>query len=136
MRRSTIGAVACGVLLLLPVIANAQTNEQNQLRATIYSKITADPRSQTMTQAQIYAMVNALAAQAQKQGVTDNDLTQAFEAQPGTAISCSTFMCKMSHAFGLDGSIPLIPLAFLALGALFIAIYAVMRDMGHPHAQA
>ena len=120
-------------------LAHAQNATQDQLRATIYAQITADPRSKTMTQAQIYALVNALADQAQKQNVTTDQLTSKPGEAPtpaSTLTPCSDVTCSVTRAFGLDGSFPIIPLALFILATLFILLYSLMRELGHPHAQA
>lgn len=118
--------------------AYAQTATEDQLRSTIASEITADPRSQTMTQAQVYSMVNALALQAQSNNVTAQQLTYrpaAPGSQATTFTPCNDITCSLSHAFGLDGSLPLIPIALLVAAGLMILFYSLMRELGHPHAQ-
>lgn len=130
--------VAIALAIAMPVIANAQTASQNQLRATIYAEITSDPRSKDLTKAQIYSIVNALTGEAQTQGLTTSQLTYAPESstvQSSTLTPCSDISCSISRAFGLDGTIPLIPIALFIMAALFILIYGLMREMGHPHAQ-
>jgi hypothetical protein len=134
--------LACAAAFVFPVFAHAQSTSENQLRATIYSQIMADPRAQTMSQAQIYSMVNALTLQAQAQGLTASAITYRPEV-PGsegptsgtTFGTCSDISCSLSSAFGLDGSIPVIPIALFVLAGLFILIFGIMREMGHPHAQ-
>ncbi len=131
-------AVVFAVLCCLPIWSHAQTATSDQLRATIKAEISADPRSQTMTQAQINGLVDSLTVQAQKQGLTSSQLTYrpTLNSQGGTTFSsCSDLSCALSTAFGLNGSIPLIPIALFVLAVLFIAIYSIMREMGHPHAQ-
>jgi hypothetical protein len=134
--------LACAVAFAFPIFAHAQSAAQNQLRATIYSQIMADPRSQTMSQAQIYSLVNALTLQAESQGLTAAAITYRPQVPgSGTPTSGSTFgtctdiSCSLSYAFGLDGSIPIIPIALFVAAALFILIFGIMREMGHPHAQ-
>lgn len=123
-------------LLILPVALHAQTSSLDQLRATIKAEITADPRSQNMTPAQINALVDSLTTQAAKQGLTTSQLTYRPQV-PGESAStlsyCSSFSCSLGQAFGLDGSIPFIPIALIVLAVLFIAIYSLMREFGHPH---
>jgi hypothetical protein len=120
--------------------AYAQTTAEDQLRATIKTEIMADPRSQTMTPAQINSLVDALTIQAQEQGLTSSQLTYRPGTQNPTGSStltpCSDISCSIGRAFGLDGSLPLIPIALFVVAALFILIYGIMREMGHPHTQA
>ena len=138
----TILIVATLLVVFGVRFAFAQTATDTQLRATIQAEVSADPRSQTMTQAQISALVDSLTSQAEAQGITASALTYrpastVPQTPPSTASSqCTNFSCAFINAFGLDGSIPIIPLVFFAAAVLFILIFSVMRDMGHPHAQA
>lgn len=119
-------------------LAYAQTADENQLRSTIAAEIKADPRSKNMTQAQVYALVNALTQQAQQQNITNTQLTYRPQVPTGATAyfgACGNISCSLSSAFGLDGSLPIIPIALIVLAILFIAIYSVMRELGHPHAQ-
>ena len=136
-------AISIAIVALIPLAASAQTAAQDSLRATIKAEITADPHTSTMTEAQINAMVDALAVQAQKQGVTANQLTNrpwTYSAPAATpSISQSTctagFLCAFENAYGLLGGPLMIPIALFVICALFILIYGLMREMGHPHTQ-
>jgi len=91
-----------------------------------------------MTQVQINSMVEALTTQAEKQGLTSAQLTYkpptlGSETSGTTLTLCNDISCSLSHAFGLDGSIPIIPIALFVIATLFILIYSIMREMGHPH---
>ena len=137
---SVIATLAiCGTLLSFAFVVHAQTTSTNQLRATITAEIMADPRSKDLSQAQIYSLVNALSAQAQKQNLTTSQLTYRPGITPGSALAfgaCNDISCSLSDAFGLDGSLPIIPIALFVMAVLFILIYGIMREMGHPHAKA
>jgi hypothetical protein len=142
LRQTPLVAAFAIAMLALPLLAQAQTASQDQLRSTILSEITSDPRSQQMTQAQIYALVNALSVKAEQQGLTASALqyrpTTGPSAPPnagGAFQTCTDFSCSLSQAFGLDGSLPIIPIAFVVASGLFILIFGLMREMGHPHAQ-
>jgi hypothetical protein len=136
--RSALVVAVVMLCAAIPLLARAQTASTDQLRATIKAEIMADPRSKDLTQAQIYSMVNALTIQAQEQGLTASQITY----RPGspttsgsTLTACDDFTCSLGNAFGLNGSIPIIPIALFVFAALFILIYGLMREMGHPHAQ-
>lgn len=129
-------ALLFALAVLVPVAASAQTASQDQLRATIEQEITSDPRSQTMTQTQINGLVDALTTQAEKQGITASQLTYRPSVSASTFTPCTDVSCSLSQAFGLDGSVPIIPIALFVAAALFILIYGIMREMGHPHAKA
>jgi len=139
-------ALACTViaLALVPLSTGAQTAAQDSLRATIKAEIMADPRSSGMSQAQINAMVDSLAVEAQKQGITAQDLTaprpqvaqqQEAAAPPVTQACGAGFFCTIDEAFGFLGSDSTIPVVFFIICALFVLIFSIMREMGHPHAQ-
>jgi hypothetical protein len=137
-----VTGLAFAMLSVFPILAYAQSTAENQLRATIYSQIMADPRAQAMSQAQIYSLVNALTLQAEAQGLTASAITYRPEvpgseapASGATFGACSNISCSLSTAFGLDGSIPIIPIALFVVAGLFILIFGIMREMGHPHAQ-
>jgi hypothetical protein len=139
MQRTLI-ALSLAAALALPVFAHAQAAPDSQLRSTIYAQIMADPRTKTMTQAQIYSMVNALTLQAEQQGLTASQINYRPQvpgsnagAYGSTLTPCTDVSCSVSRAFGLDGSLPLIPIALFVLAALFILIFGIMREMGHPH---
>ena len=137
----TLLAVAFSILFGVQ-LTYAQTASEAQLRSTISAEVQADPRSQTMSQAQMNALVNSLTAQAEAQGITAAQLTYrpsipGIQTEAPTTLSlCSGFSCSLGSAFGLDGSIPIIPIALFVAAALFIVIFSLMREMGHPHAQA
>jgi hypothetical protein len=135
------GAVLALFLFASPYMAHAQTAAQDNLRATIRAEITADPRSQSLSQAQINSMVDALAVQAQKQGVTADQLTYratvptAQTSAPAPSQCTGGFLCSVGAAFGFLGGDATIPVALFIVCVLFILIFSIMREMGHPHAQ-
>ena len=141
LTRIVLLAAALAILFGMQ-LTYAQTTSEAQLHSVISAEIQADPRSQTMSQAQISALVDSLTAQAEAQGITAAQLTyrpSVFNPQtaaPTTFIECSSFSCALGNAFGLDGSIPIIPIVLFVAAALFILIFSIMREMGHPHAQA
>jgi len=134
-------AVLCVLFGVRIAFAQTTSTSDAQLRSTIQAEVSADPRSQTMTQAQISALVDSLTSQAEAQGVTASALTyRPASVTPQNSSSsatpeCTSFSCAFINAFGLDGSLPIIPIAFFAAAVLFILIFSVMREMGHPHAQ-
>src|SRR3989344_3194487 len=66
-------------MLLMPLLAFAQ--EEDILRSTIRADIMSDPRSAEMSPTEIDALVNALAMQAQEQGIAQDylDAQSSFE---------------------------------------------------------
>jgi hypothetical protein len=78
--RLIIGVVIAA-FLIMPLLIHAQTTSQSALDATIRAAIMQDPRSASLTSTQIDAMVTALSAKAQTQGLT----AQNIAYRPGTA---------------------------------------------------
>lgn len=132
-------------LALVPLAASAQTAAQDSLRATIRAAISADPRSQGMTQAQLDSLVNALSYKADRVGLTAEKITwrpytsESIAAAPPQAVpSCWGFpdtFCALNSAIGFGTGDPWAPLVFFAAAAAFFVIVALMRRHGHPHAQ-
>lgn len=128
----------------VPLVSHAQTATQDSLRASIRAAITADPRTSGMTQAQIDSLVNALALQASRQGVSSDQITWrpyaagSVSASPSSGASCWGFpgyFCALDSALGFSGGDYWLPLLIFAAAAAFFVIVALMRHHGHPHAQ-
>lgn len=62
------------IIALMPLWAGAQQQDDAALREAIRADIMADPRSSSMTEAEVEAMVNALAVEAQEQGAAEDYL--------------------------------------------------------------
>ena len=60
-------------LLIVPVVLHAQASDD--LRATIRAQLLSDPRTAGLSEEKLDSMVNLLAEEAQKQGVTASDIT-------------------------------------------------------------
>ncbi len=141
--RAIVGVIAAVTALFsLASVAHAQNAASDSLRATIKSEIMADPRSRTLTEAQIYTLVDSLAVQAMKQGTTAQNIAwrpyipQQEQFVSGQTQSCGVdFLCTIDYAFGFLGGDYTIPVALLILCTLFIFIFSLMREHGHPHAQ-
>ena len=106
--RYTLAALIA--LALLPSFALAQTTgSQADLQAQIRTAITTDPRSASMSQAQLDALVNALAGKASQQGMTAQDIVWrpydpsavTTQAPAGTANSGSELFYILIALFGL-----------------------------------
>lgn len=135
MRRSAAIIVALALVFGYVLLANAEEN--SDLEATVRAAILSDPRTAQMSEAEIDAMVAALAAEAETQGVTSEDIIwrpqeQAADAGEG-APSCN-FLCALSQAFGFDGSDLTIPIALaVASGVLLFLIGMLLHRLGrHP----
>jgi preprotein translocase subunit SecF len=80
-RLQAIIITAAAAALFTPVLMHAQATAPSDLSATIRAAILHDPRSASLSPAQIGAMVSALSSKAQTQGITAQDIAY----RPGTA---------------------------------------------------
>lgn len=132
-------AVFMFLAFAIPLFAAAQESE---LRATVRAALLSDPRTSTMSQSQIDAMVNILAQEAESQGVTAEDIrwrpTPETFTQPeetGTA-SCGNvpgFLCRLNQAFGFSGSDTRIPILLGVGSALLIFVIGALLELHHLH---
>ena len=132
----TAVAISLALLLLVPLTLTAQTGE---LEATIRAAILSDPRTATMSEAEIDAMVAALAQEAATQGVTSQDIQWRPQEERGfmseTGVGSCNMLCKLTNAFGFDGSDVTIPIALgICAGLLIFLIGSLLhREYGrHP----
>jgi hypothetical protein len=135
--------VMAALLLLLPFASYAQSSVSSNLtvlQATIRAAILKDPRSASMSQAQIDAMVSALASQAQSQGVTAQDIaynpgtpvptiTASYPPEGCTDISSS--LCTLGQALGFDTPDKEVPIGLWITSGLLIGIIWLMRRNPH-----
>ena len=130
--------VICVTIAVLPFVVNAQ-NTQSDLRATIRAELLSDPRTSSLSEAQIDALVGLLADEAEKQGITSQDIQWRPEsserfvatesAAPQEAAECGGgFLCTMSEAFGFVGADTTIP---FTLGAASMALVWLLAEMMH-----
>ena len=103
-------AILVAILVVVPILAYAQAD----LGSTIRTQIMSDPRSASLTQAQVDEMVTILTQAAQAQGVSASDITwrpkdpatfavttmqQAYDVCQGTPAP----FCAIDLAFGFLG---------------------------------
>ena len=98
------------IAVLLPFLALAQ---EDTLHATIRADIVNDPRSSEMSSAEIDTLVNALAAQAQEQGIAQDYLD-----------SQNSFNTSAEAPFFEESPVSTTPLT-IALITLFIVLTGV-----------
>jgi hypothetical protein len=131
---------------LLPAVARAQATPPSDLRAIIRAELLSDPRTSSLTQQQLDAMVSLLSQEAQKRGLTAQDLTWHPQTFQGTGASqaaqqpqdCgSSWTCAAAAAWGFTGPDTIIP---FSLGAASMALLWVIAEMLHrrkyPHLAA
>lgn len=123
------------VCMAAPQVTSAQEST-GELRATIRGAIMSDPRTAGLSETQINTLVDLLAQEAQKQGVTAQDIqwrpegTERFvtgESTPPTQCT-GGFLCLMSEAFGFIGPDTTIP---FTLGAASMGLVWILAEMIH-----
>ena len=130
--------ILLALFVSVPFFVSAQ-NASSDLRATIRAELLSDPRTSGLSEAQIDALVGLLAEEAEKQGITSQDIqwrpesTERFvateSAAPQEAAECGGgFLCTMSEAFGFVGADTTIP---FTLGAASMALVWLLAEMIH-----
>ena len=130
--------ILLALLVSVPFFVSAQ-NASSDLRATIRAELLSDPRTSSLSEAQIDALVGLLADEAEKQGITSQDIQWRPEsserfvatesAAPQEAAECGGgFLCTMSEAFGFVGADTTIP---FTLGAASMALVWLLAEMIH-----
>jgi len=137
-RNITLLAVVASVFMMFPLLSHAQTSD-TALSATIRAELMSDPRTASLSQAQVDEMVTILTQQAQAQGMTASDITrrpgdpETFGAggapQPvDTCEGTPTLFCVFDTAYGFLGPDTSIP--FL-LGMASMGLVWVLAEMIH-----
>lgn len=130
MTHRLVLATVLTIAFTVPLMASAQSSDAH-MRAAIRARLMEDPRSSQMSQAEIDATVDALAAGAEKQGMTSDQVAPA-SAAPAAPEDCN-ILCAANRAFGFDGSSPIVPVAILAItGLLGFLLYELKRHI-HVH---
>lgn len=132
-----IVVLAMVIALAIPYLGNAQEST-DELRATIRGAILSDPRTSSLSETQIDTVVNVLTQEAEKQGMTSQDIqwrpqsTERFFAAEGgapTAAECAGgFLCTMTEALGFVGADTTIP---FTLGAASMGLVWILAEMIH-----
>ena len=141
-----IFAIACSLLCVsishaqTSANANSNTNSNSELRATIFSQLLQDPRTQSLTPVQLNAMVDQLTAEAEKQHVSAQQITWHPRSDEAASTAtekeeCSNkYLCMFNDAFGFSTADDLssaVVIGGLAL-ILIILIYLIRRHH-HQH---
>jgi hypothetical protein len=119
--------VVASLFLMLPLLVHAQSAD---LDTTIRAALSSDPRTATMSQAQIDAMVAALSQRAQQQGLTPGDITwrplpTSSTAPTSVCAGFPAYLCTINTAFGFQGPDYFIPIWLAACALLFLLINAL-----------
>lgn len=126
-----IASALVALVLLTPAFVAAHED----LRAAIELAVLSDPRSQSLSEAQVRELVDALHADADAQGTTAEDITwrpvPPQELQAGYA-QCG-MLCSLTNAFGFDGSNYVIPIMLGASALMLIFIFGATLGYRHFH---
>ena len=135
--RNVLLLVALAVALLLPGSVYGQ-DARSDLRATIRAELLSDPRTSSLSEAQIDVLVGLLSEEAEKQGITSQDIqwrpqsTERFvaieSAAPQAPECTGGFLCTMTEAFGFIGADTTIP---FTLGAASMGLVWILAEMMH-----
>ncbi|HEY4488199.1 MAG TPA: hypothetical protein VJB97_01660 [Candidatus Paceibacterota bacterium] len=115
-------------LLVLPQVGFAQSSE---LRETIRAEILKDPRAASIPESQLASMIDALAREAEAQGITPADITWTPANENRAAARCG-FLCNVNAAFGFDGGTYIMPALLLLASAIGVFAFYIRR---HYHRQ-
>lgn len=136
LRAGTIAFVVA-VSLVAPSFALAQSTD---LEASIRTRLMQDPRTSQLSHEELDAMVSALAANAEREGMQPKDInppaanTFAPAAVPApvspACIDMPQFVCAIEDGLGLDGSNVVIPLALFACAGLLAFL---LYELKHHH---
>jgi len=126
-------AVGLALMLAVPAMAAAQSTD---LQSSVRAALAGDPRTASMSQSQIDAMVQALSAQAQSKGITPQDIawrpvTDAPAAPLVGTCSGPRLLCNMSAAFGITGPDYLIAVWLGITALLLIFILGAVLEYRH-----
>jgi len=130
--------------VFLPYAVSAQT--ESELNIAIRAALMSDPRTAELSESQIDSMVVILAGEAERQGLTAQDITwrpavvpMAQTVDGAAPIGCGAmpqFFCNLNHAFGFDGSDLAIPIGLGITSGLLILILGVMIERHYAHLRA
>ncbi len=130
-------AVAVIVLMsAMPLIAHAE--DGSDIRAAIRSSLLTDPRTSGLSQASLDSIVDMLAQESQKRGLTVEDIlwkpadagspVQNGAGAHGRGCEPGSFFCQFNAAFGFDDSGSIIP---FILGSTSMGMVWILAEVLH-----
>lgn len=123
-------ALCCGAVLL-PFSASMQ---EVSLEAAIRAELQKDGRAAGIPTAQLDMLVEALATEAERQGVRATDISTWEAVSEETTVAepaCDSFICNVNRAFGWDGNFMLIPILLGILSLILIALFGLLLKHHH-----
>lgn len=128
-------AILFVLIFATPLFIHAQSSD---LQTTIRAALLSDPRTSGLSATQIDAMVEVLAEEAKKRGISSEDIQwrpvseQTFSDTSGKEVqSCGnipSFLCALNTAFGFNGSDPTIAIGLGVTSALLLLIIGLMLE--------
>lgn len=136
--RVTIVAIVAAACLLLPLLIHAQTTSASDLSTTVRAALLKDPRAAALPPSELDAMVNALTAKAQAQGMTAQDIAYrpgtivpSVPVSSGTCTDISSPLCALGQALGFDSPDKRVPIGLWITSVLLIVVIWHMRKNPH-----
>jgi hypothetical protein len=143
LRKSARTAMAIGLVAALFVLFAAPyaiAQSQDDLRGTIRAQLLSDPRTANLSEAELNAMVELLASEAEAQDISSADITWRPQVEEPVAEApvvaydyCGAtphFLCAFNIAFGFAGTDPTMP---FVLGAAAMGLVWVLAEILHRH---
>ena len=124
-------ALVLAGIAIAPAVLSAKDDD---LTATVRAAILSDPRSETMSQTEVDAMVNALVEEARVKGVTAEDIvwwpadtdSAGDVAEEQATCVLPAFLCALNEAFGFSSDDLTIPLALFASSMVLLLVLSLM----------
>ncbi|HEY4519875.1 MAG TPA: hypothetical protein VJH33_02455 [Candidatus Paceibacterota bacterium] len=118
-------------LLVVPFLVGAQTEDT---RAVLYNVLAEDADSEDLSSEEFEALIEALVARAEKEGVTgENVALDTLNSVEVETCAFSRFICIFSEAFGVSGSdhrlLIVLGASSGALALIFAKIFARPREV-------
>ena len=143
-RISAYAGLVIALLLASIALTPVLFAQESDLAATIRAELLADPETASLSEAEMDAMVAALAAQAEEQGLTTQDIewqpaetasqTQGVPEEADTCTGVPGFLCALNESLGFSGGNALIPLwLFISSLALLFILTAMIKIYRKTH---
>jgi hypothetical protein len=130
-------ALMVGLIMPTLIFAQGQAVVQGELQAAIWTSLLEDPRTANIPPADMQALVDSLAAEAQAQNITAADILQKSSLDGSSVVVPSAlcteegimgYLCKFNQAIGFSGGSYEVPLILLVVsGILILVVWEMMR---------
>lgn len=136
MRTRNILIACIAVASALPVFTHAQA-AYDELRAQVRTRLSQDPATAQMSPEAYGALVEALTAEAVRQGVPASDFapatTPSVAAAHASVCDAPVYLCIVADAFGLS-PIAALWVLFGILATILFVLLGIVIERHHAHA--